>query len=143
MFPATAMNRFRCGIRVLLPRACSLQATAARAGSPGQTKVVLLRTRVDRTPAATRRPFRVGLVLLAWAAVFAGLWLAREVLLLGFLGVLIAVVFSFPVDWLSRWMPRGVAGLLVLLLLGGLVAGLGALAGPILSRAARQLRERT
>jgi len=89
---------------------------------------------VDRTPAATRRPFRVGLVLLAWAAVFAGLWLAREVLLLGFLGVLIAVVFSFPVDWLSRWMPRGMAVLLVLVLLGGMLTALGFLAAPTLKR---------
>ena len=104
--------------------------------------MVLPSPQVDRTHAATRRPVRVGIVLLAWAAAFAGLWLAREVLLLGFLGLLIAVVFSFPVGWLSRWMPRGVAVLLVLLLLGGMVAGLGALAAPILSREAGQLRER-
>ena len=97
---------------------------------------------MDRTPAATRRPFRVGLVLLAWAAVFAGLWLAREVLLLGFLGVLIAVVFSFPVDWLSRWMPRGMAVLLVLVLLGGMLTALGFLAAPTLNHQVQQLRER-
>ncbi len=51
----------------------------------------------------------------------AALWRARDVLLLGFLAVLVAVVFSFPVDWLSRIIPRGLAVLVVLVvLLGGL-----------------------
>ena len=67
---------------------------------------------------------RTGLVLLAVAAGLALAWLAREILLLAFLGVVIAVVLSFPVGWLSRKLPRSVALLLVLLALAGaLVAG--------------------
>src|SRR5438093_2304214 len=62
--------------------------------------------------------------------------------LLGFLGVLIGVVFSFPVGWLSRVMPRGLAVLLVLAALVGAVAGLAALAAPVLQREVDQLRER-
>ena len=91
--------------------------------------------------AERRRAVQVGLILLTCAAALALLWLAREVLLLGFLGVLIGVVFSFPVGWLSRVMPRGVAVLLVLLALVGATAGLVALAAPVLQRELDQLRE--
>ena len=93
------------------------------------------------TVAERRRAVQVGLILLACAAALALLWLAREVVLLGFLGVLIAVVFSFPVGWLSRLMPRGAAVLLVLLALVGAGAGLVALAAPVLQREVGQLRE--
>lgn len=84
---------------------------------------------------------RAGLVLLACAAVLCGVWLARDVFLLGFVALLVAVVFSFPVGWFSRILPRGVATLLVLLLLGGLAAGLVAAAAPTLSRQAQQLTD--
>jgi predicted PurR-regulated permease PerM len=94
------------------------------------------------TLAERRRAVQVGLVLLACAAGLAALWLAREVVLLGFLGVLIGVVFSFPVGWLSSVMPRGLAVLLVLIALVGATAGLVALAAPVLQREVEQLRER-
>ena len=83
----------------------------------------------------------VGLILLAWVAAVAVLWLAREVILLGFVSVLIAVVFSFPVGWLSRVMPRGLAVLVVLAALVGAAAGLVAVAAPVLQREFDQLRE--
>ena len=88
-----------------------------------------------------RRAVHVGLILLACVAALALSWLAREVLLLGFVGVLIAVVFSYPVGWLSRLMPRGVAVLLVLAVLVGAAVGLGALAAPTLQQEFEQLRE--
>jgi predicted PurR-regulated permease PerM len=67
---------------------------------------------------------RNGLVLLAAAAALILLWLAREAVLLAFLGVVIGVVLSFPVGWLSRRMSRGVAVLVVLaVLIGAVVAG--------------------
>jgi len=88
-----------------------------------------------------RRAVHVGLILLACAAALALLWLAREVILLGFVGVLIAVVFSFPVRWLSRLVPRGAAVLVVLAVLVGSTAGLVALAAPILQREFEQLKE--
>src|SRR5438105_2726898 len=91
--------------------------------------------------AERRRAVQVGLVLLASAAALAALWLAREIVLLAFLGVLIGVVFSFPVGWLSRVMPRGVALLLVLVALVGAGAGLAALAAPTIEREVGQLRE--
>ncbi len=85
--------------------------------------------------------FRTGLALLFAAAALAGLWLAREVVLLAFLGVLIGVVFSFPVGWLSRLVPRGVAVILVLLALAGAVTGIALVMAPQLSQQFSDLRE--
>src|SRR2546427_13206377 len=59
------------------------------------------------------KPLSVGLVLLFTGAAVAAAWLAHQVLLLAFLGLLIGVVFSFPVDWLAKVMPRALAGVLV------------------------------
>src|SRR2546423_9285699 len=56
------------------------------------------------------KPLSVGLVLLFTGAAVAAAWLAHQVLLLAFLGLLIGVVFSFPVDWLPKGMPRALAG---------------------------------
>jgi predicted PurR-regulated permease PerM len=73
----------------------------------------------------------VALIALAVGLVFA--WLAREVLLLAFLGVVLAVVFSFPVGWLARLVPRGIAVLiLVAVLLGGVAAAV-AFAAPAIA----------
>src|SRR2546425_11810720 len=73
------------------------------------------------------KPLSVGLVLLFTGAAVAAAWLAHQVLLLAFLGLLIGVVFSFPVDWLAKVMPRALAGSLVgLVLAGGGGAGGGA-----------------
>ena len=91
--------------------------------------------------AERKRAVQVGLILLASAAALAALWLAREIVLLAFLGVLIGVVFSFPMGWLSRVMPRGLALLTVLLALVGAGVGIAALAAPTLEREVDQLRE--
>ncbi|MFL5435669.1 MAG: hypothetical protein ACJ784_14275, partial [Myxococcales bacterium] len=74
---------------------------------------------MDAAAVSANKPIRAGIVLIALVAAIAALWLAREIVLLGFLGVLIAVVFSFPVNWISRLLPRGVAVIIVLLLLIG------------------------
>jgi predicted PurR-regulated permease PerM len=91
--------------------------------------------------AAAARAVRVGLRVVGIVAAAAALWLARNVLLLGFLAVLVAIVLSFPVNLLARWMPRGAATLIVLAMLFGGLAGVGVLAAPTLERAAAQLRE--
>jgi hypothetical protein len=92
----------------------------------------------ERVGAAVRATVRI-VGVLALAAVT---WLARDVLLLAFFAVVLAVVMSFPVGWLSRVMPRG-AGVLAVLLLGlGFMAGVGAVAAPTLSAQVASLRER-
>src|SRR5205814_8501219 len=73
----------------------------------------------DASAASAKRPIRVGIVLICVGAVIAALWLAREIVLLGFLGVLIAAVFSLPAGWLSRLLPPWPAGIAVLLRLAG------------------------
>jgi predicted PurR-regulated permease PerM len=97
---------------------------------------------MDAAAQSAKRPIRAGIVLIAVVAAIAALWLAREIVLLGFLGVLIAVVFSFPVNFISRLLPRGVAVLIVLLLLVGAVIGLGLLIAPTLSREFGELQQR-
>src|SRR5438105_5293175 len=115
---------------------------SARRALAGHMGTAYATARVDPI-AERRRAVQVGLILLASAAALAAVWLAREIVLLAFLGVLIGVVFSFPVGWLSRFVPRGVAVLLVLLALVGAGAGLVALAAPTLERGFEQLREST
>src|SRR5256885_1431981 len=96
----------------------------------------------DASAASAKRPIRVGIVLIGVVAVIAALWLAREIVLLGFLGVLIAVVFSFPVGWLSRVLPRSLAVIVVLLVLIGGAIGLGLAVAPTLSKELNELQQR-
>src|SRR5690348_10683387 len=84
---------------------------------------------------------RTGLILLVAAAGLAMAWLARDVILLAFVGVLIAVVFSFPVGWLSRVMPRGAAVVVVLLVLAAGLAGLALYVAPQISEQMSDLSE--
>src|SRR3954447_26872136 len=97
---------------------------------------------MDAAANSAKKPIRAGIVLIAVVAAIAALWLGREIVLLGFLGVLIAVVFSFPVNWISRLLPSGVAAIIVLLLLVEAVVGLGLLVAPTLSRAFGELQQR-
>ena len=97
---------------------------------------------MDAAAPSAKRPIRVGIVLICVVALLAALWLAREIVLLGFLGILIAVVFSFPVGWLSRVLPRGLAVIAVLLALVGGTVGLGLLIAPTLSREYDELKKR-
>jgi predicted PurR-regulated permease PerM len=60
-----------------------------------------------------RHPVKIGLALLLIAASIVALAYVRGLLLLGVLGILLAVVLSFPIDFLSRFMPRAVATLIV------------------------------
>lgn len=100
----------------------------------------------DETAAARRwlllrHPLAVAAGALGLVALLLGLWVIRDVLLLGFLAVLIAVVFTFPVDWLSRRLPRGVAVVLVLVAVLGGVGALGYLAVPPLASQGKHLAQ--
>ena len=65
-----------------------------------------------------RMAFIVGAILLLVLAA----WLVPSILTVALGGVALALVLSFPVRWLSRVMPRGLAILTVLLLLLGGIA---------------------
>src|SRR5947209_941737 len=97
---------------------------------------------MDAAADSARRPIRAGIVLILFVAVLLALWHAREIVLLGFLAILIAVVFSFPVGWISRLLPRGLAVVLVLLVLVGGMVGMGLTVAPTLSREVKELQER-
>lgn len=92
----------------------------------------------------SRRPaqaaLRTVLRTMGALALVAAAWLAREVLLLAFLALLIAVVLSFPVGLLARFVPRGVAVVAILGLLGAAAAGVGAVAAPTLSAQLTRVR---
>jgi predicted PurR-regulated permease PerM len=76
---------------------------------------------------------KTGLKLLAAAAVLALAWLARGVLLLAFFALVLAVVISFPVRWLSRLMPRTAAVLVVVAVLLGAFTAVVLVGAPALS----------
>ena len=88
-----------------------------------------------------KRPlaFAVSL-LIAWAA-WSGLVKAQNVFFLGFLAILLAVMFSFPVGWMSRVLPRVVAVLLTVLLTFGVVGGVVAIATPVVVEQGKQLMD--
>jgi len=88
-----------------------------------------------------KRPLALALSLLAVWALWLALSKAREIFLLGFLAVLIATFFSFPVGWLSRVMPRAAAVVLTLLLTLGVIGGVVALAAPVVVEQGKQLGE--
>src|SRR5437899_1652241 len=98
---------------------------------------------MEGTAAEARKPsaIKIGIALIAVLAGAAAFWLARDVLLLGFLGLLIAVVFSFPVGWLSKVMPRGAAVCVVLALLVGIAVLIGWLAADQISEQIEQLKQ--
>ena len=87
------------------------------------------------------RPLALALSLLAVWALWTGLVKAQNVVLLGFLAILISVMFSFPVGWLSRIIPRVAAVLVTVLLTFGFAGGMVALATPIVVDQGKQLMD--
>lgn len=79
---------------------------------------------------AVRTSLTIGFWLIVLFGVAWALVTVRELLLLGFGGVLVAAVFTFPVDLLSRFLPRALAVVLTLLLVLGVIAGMCALVAP-------------
>ena len=86
-----------------------------------------------------KRPLALALSLLAVWALWTGLVKAQNIVLLGFLGILLAAMFSFPVGWLSRLIPRAAAVLLTVLLAFGVIGGVVAIAAPVIVDQGKQL----
>jgi predicted PurR-regulated permease PerM len=69
-----------------------------------------------------RSPFTLGFALLVLFGVLYALARVVDVVLLGFLAILVGTLLSYPIDWLSRAVPRGVAVVLTLFsVIGGAV----------------------
>lgn len=103
------------------------------------------RSRPPRDSAPARAPW---LDRLAWGAGLAagvvlvlGVWFVRDVLLLAFAGVLVALLLRTPADWLSRrtGLPGVPAVALVCVLLLGILTGLFLWQGPSIAEQAREL----
>jgi predicted PurR-regulated permease PerM len=88
-----------------------------------------------------KQPLALALSLLFAWALWIGLVKAQNVVLLGFLAILVAVMFSFPVGWLSRVVPRTLAVVLTVLLTFGMVGGMVALATPLVVDQGKQLMD--
>ncbi|HSH45122.1 MAG TPA: AI-2E family transporter [Longimicrobiales bacterium] len=89
---------------------------------------------------ADRRQFRfsfsfiaraVLVVLVVWALANA-VWVARDILFIGFLAILFALFLSIFVEMLERWMPRALATVVVFLGVLVVVAGFFVLTWPSL-----------
>lgn len=89
-----------------------------------------------------RHPIVVGVALIVLYGLLRSLAGARAVFLIAFLALLMANVLIFPIRLFSRWMPRGVATVLSLLLLTGVIAGLLWLTIPPVIQQGKQLVER-
>jgi len=86
-----------------------------------------------------KRPLALALSLLAVWVLWSGLVKAQTVLLLGFVAILLAAMFSFPVGWFARVMPRAMGVVLTVLLTFGVVGGVVAIAAPVVTEQAKQL----
>ena len=69
------------------------------------------------------------------------LWVAYPILLVSFLGVLFGLAVARGADWLERWrIPRAIGSTSIVLAFLGLLAGLGAWAGPTFAAQLGELR---
>ena len=84
-----------------------------------------------------------GAGLFAGAALLLLAWMIREVLLLGFAGILLGLVFRAPAEWLAARtsLPHGIAVIVVVLWIFGVLGGAFAVRGREIRDQAQQLRE--
>ena len=85
-----------------------------------------------------RELYFVGVALILTYGLFRGIQEVYALFLLGFFALLLAMFLNFPIRFFSRWMPRGVAIPLVLLLVGGIATGMGFLTVPLVVQEGRQ-----
>jgi predicted PurR-regulated permease PerM len=105
------------------------------------------RPRAERRSAVlgwrSRDILRAGALLAALFVVLQLVWLARNLLLVVFLGVLFGLAVESGVDRLQRWrIPRGVGAASIVLGFFALLFALGAAMAPTLTEQARVLQQR-
>jgi predicted PurR-regulated permease PerM len=84
-----------------------------------------------------------GAGLFAGAALLLLVWMVRDVLLLGFAGILLGLVFRAPAEWLAARtpLPHGIAVIVVVLAMFGMLGGAFAVRGREIRDQAQQLQE--
>lgn len=85
---------------------------------------------------------KAAMVVIAVWAVAQGLWLVRDILFIGFAGILLAVLFSLLVDRLDHVIPRPLAAAVTLVVFLALVAGFWALVWPQLQEQVNTVMQR-
>ena len=84
-------------------------------------------------------PIVVALAVIVIFGVLRLLVAVNEVILIGFMAILLSVVLSFPVGWLSHLMSRGLAVIVSLILVCGVVAGAVVLTIPLITTQGKQI----
>lgn len=74
--------------------------------------------------------FSVGVRLLTLIGFVALSILLKDILILGFISLIFAIILSYPIRLFSKWVPRGAAVILTLILLIGGATGLSAFTLP-------------
>jgi len=88
-----------------------------------------------------QHPVLVAFAVMVLFGLLRLVWAGSGVLLLGFLSVLVATLLSYPIDFLTRFVPRVAALLLTLLMLGGALVGLVFLIVPVVTAEFARLLE--
>lgn len=86
-----------------------------------------------------KRPLALALALVGVWVLWLSLAQAYAIFLLGFVAILVASVFWYPVGLLSRLLPRATAVVLVVLVTVGAIGGLVAFAAPTVVEQAKEL----
>jgi predicted PurR-regulated permease PerM len=90
----------------------------------------------------SRDVLRVAGIVVGLLIALRFLWMVRSVACLAFLGVLFGLALGAGADRFERWrIPRGASVPLIVLLLLGTLAGLGALTAPRIGRQLQEVRE--
>jgi len=99
----------------------------------------VLSRKVDLEPSPL---LRAGLLLIATVSAVGLCVILKDILLLAFLGLILSIWLSFPIAFLSKWMPRGIAvfATLFLLLIG--ISGLGSMVFPKLANQSKSVLEK-
>ncbi len=79
--------------------------------------------------------------LLLLAAILFAAFVARDVILLGFFSIVLAVLISFPVNFMNRFVSRGISVLLTLLAMLGIILALVVLASSVVSQQVELLKD--
>lgn len=88
-----------------------------------------------------RHPIAIGLALAIGIGLLTAFSTARAALFLGFAAILMASLMSFPVNLLTRWMPRGLAVVVTIVAMLALVTALIVVLVPTLSAEGERLTD--